>query len=286
MLKSCEQDLTSPMSSASFFLQESLASDTLPDAYEYLEKISANKSHRVTRFIVCRHGESYANQAGYVAGQTASNLKLKINTNGSENEVSFSALTEEGTRQAKEIGEKLQKAGVQIYAAYTSPLQRAVKTAAEILKAVGFKNETIEEKSLIEKHFGRDESVSNQIYKLAYVQEESDFKKIISWKDRFKYKVWPDDENLESLIQVYKRSVDFLKKIAPNHKGQNLLISTHKVVMKTLLMGILNESKGYEVPYRDFDLKNGSVFVIEISENEIRLVAANGITFGGSRNKR
>lgn len=257
--------------------QEYISPYALPDAYHYLENVKQEENDPVARFIICRHGESYANQAGYVAGQTASNLKQKINVDGSEKEMSFSALTEKGKKQAQELGEGLQKTGLQIDVVYTSPLQRAVETAAEILQVVGFKKEPNREKALLEKHFGRDENVSNQIYKNAYAQEESDFKQIVSWKDRFNYKAWPEDKDLESLKQVYERSIDFLKKIAPNHKGQNILISTHKVVMKTLLMGILNESKGSEVPYRDFDLKNGSVFVIEMTKDEVRLVAANGI---------
>ncbi len=87
--------------------------------------------------------------------------------------------------------------------------------------------------------------------------------------------MWPEDPRLESLSQVYQRT---LTSLLQDLSVGNYLVSNHKVVKKAQFMGLL-KANGVEAGYRSFDLKNCSVFVIEVGKDKnLKLVAVAGIS--------
>lgn len=72
-----------------------------------------------------RHGESEANALGICAGHTDV------------------ALTQEGLEQARQAGRELLESGQTIDLIVTSPLKRALATAQEIARYIGYPEETI-----------------------------------------------------------------------------------------------------------------------------------------------
>lgn len=229
-------------------------------ACEYLKQQAGKIDARIARYIIFRHGQTAVNISESVGGQT-----------------DFSVLTELGISQAQELGANLKSTSITIHKTYSSPLPRAKQTVLKVLKVMGKKTTVLWEKALKEKHFGKDENVTKDQYKKTRAKEEKDFEKITTWEDRFRYKVRKGDTQLESWEQVCMRAMKFLEGKAKLHLGKNVLISTHKVVMKVLLMRIWKDN-GTEVGYRQFDLKNCSIFVIEIDrKKKVRLSAVSGI---------
>ncbi|HEY5260439.1 MAG TPA: histidine phosphatase family protein, partial [Rhabdochlamydiaceae bacterium] len=157
---------------------------------------------------------------------------------------------------------------------FTSSLIRAKETLRICLESMGLQETAVHiNDAIIEKHFGKDEGETAEVYSETTKKETAETAKL-SWDEKFVYKVYPQDPKFESLSQVSQRVLKFLvEERAPG----NYLVSTHKVVKKAQLMGLLKQS-GIEVGYRSFDLKNCSVFVIEVGKDKTpRLVAATGL---------
>ncbi|HXE71681.1 MAG TPA: histidine phosphatase family protein [Candidatus Nitrosotenuis sp.] len=142
-------------------------------------------------------------------------------------------LSPEGERQARRLAERL--AGRGLDAVYSSPLQRALRTA-EILAAphslpVGL------EPDLREVDHGRWEGLKRSEVEALYPQE---------------YRAWEQDpftfapEGGESGLAVLARALPALRRLVSSHPGQTLLVVSHKATIRLLLGSFLGfDLRGY-----------------------------------------
>lgn len=133
-------------------------------------------------------------------------------------------LTDKGIQQAKEIAEKIKKAGISFKKIYSSPLQRAYKTAEIIAsKLDSGKPEILPD--LIERDFGIMTGKSHtQI-------EEICFPNILK-TDLITYFLSPDGaETFPDLIQRGNRLLEFINN---KYKDGNILLVTHGDIGKMI----------------------------------------------------
>jgi alpha-ribazole phosphatase len=135
-------------------------------------------------------------------------------------------LDDQGRRQADAVAGAL--ADEPVTAVYSSPLQRAVLTAAPVASAHGV--ETQLDDRLTDLHFGEWEGK-----RLTEVRER--------WPDLFAQ--WERDPGSvtfpggESLAMVRERALAAMDEIAARHKAQAAVIVSHRVVTKVLLCAVL-----------------------------------------------
>lgn len=139
-------------------------------------------------------------------------------------------LTTQGIRQAKKLSQKIKEIGICFEKVYTSPLQRAYKTAEIIAKEIGCdKPEKIED--LIERDFGIMTGKSlNQINEFC----SSDILKT----ETINYFLSP--EKGETFPQIIERAKKILKYLDKKHKNTNILLVTHGDLGKMLYCSYYN----------------------------------------------
>jgi broad specificity phosphatase PhoE len=227
------------------------------DAYTYLKQ--AKKSRRVARFIFVRHGESTSNQQRGVAGRT-----LDVD------------LSEKGSQQAQETGTQLFDNQANLDAAYSSPSLRTRKTADFILQCFDQIGSLHLDERLYEKYYGPYEGATEEEYapikKLEEIENSGSHK---SFKEKFNFKAHSE---MESLADVYARTIHFINEVAPQHQGQHVLVTTHNAVMKALFLADCAK-QGIDVDYRSYDLGNCSVIVLEVEHDEINIKSTHGLNF-------
>ena len=161
----------------------------------------------MTELLLIRHGETEWNAGEIFRGRA---------------DVS---LNEKGVVQAKLLGEYLKTSRLE--AVYSSPLQRAVRTAEKIAKLHSLDVRT--EPALIDMDYGEWQGMSlvevRKIYKNLYIK----------WMKSPKNVKFPGGEDLDD---VKNRTVAAIKKIVKNHKGSVVLVS-HRVVNKVLICALL-----------------------------------------------
>ncbi|MEM8535959.1 MAG: histidine phosphatase family protein [Chloroflexota bacterium] len=161
------------------------------------------------RLLIVRHGESEWNRQGLYQGQYDA------------------PLSELGLQQADALGQRL--ANEPLFAMYTSPLQRAAKTAEAVARyhtEIPFYTE----KSLLEIDHGQWEGLtSTQVGERfgAGLQE---------WRVHPTRAQMPDGESFSNIL---KRVLDFRDRLYEQHPEQNILVSTHDVVVKILVADAL-----------------------------------------------
>ncbi len=96
-----------------------------------------------------------------------------------------------------------------------------------------------------------------------------------SFLDKFCFKAHPE---MESLAEIYARTLEFLKDTNIKHQGQNVLITTHCGVMKALFMADA-ASRGVDIDYRSFDLGNCTMLIVEMDDQNISVKASSGSKF-------
>lgn len=153
-------------------------------------------------------------------------------------------LNEEGIRQAQRAGDRLRN--VRFDYVFTSPLSRAVQTAAIVVPGV----KPVIEELLIEMNYGPFEGTD-----LTHLPEE-----LISFFSDFVHN--PAPEGMEQLPAVVERAGRFLEGI--RHLNGNILISTHALLMKGLLEYLTPASKG---SYWSKHIGNCAVYTAELSED-------------------
>ncbi len=116
-------------------------------------------------------------------------------------------LNEQGQKQAQALGEALK--GVPLKAIYSSPLDRAMETAAPIASACRL--EIISEPDLLEVDFGRWQGKSLKVLRLMKA-----WKVVQLSPSRFRF---PDGE---SFLETQTRIVAALERIANKHKPQDV----------------------------------------------------------------
>lgn len=219
------------------------------DAFEYLS--NPVRDAIISRFIFVRHGESVGNKEKIMAGRTCD-----------------VDLTDEGVEQALIVRDKFKEIGISFDAAYSSPSLRAKRTANLIVDILPYLDDR-----LYEKYYGPYEGANEKEY--AFVKELEKTTLFNSFEEKFSFKAHPE---MESLVDVYNRTLNFLEDVNLKHKGQTVLIATHAGVMKALFMADLVK-KGWEIEYRSFDLGNTSVLVVEIKDEDFQVKACSHLNF-------
>lgn len=151
-------------------------------------------------------------------GQDEDNAKGILN--GRRNE----PLTAKGIEQAHELAKKIKETGVHFDHIYVSPLQRAQKTAAIIVEALGAKSpETLE--GLIEREFGVMAGKPQSSIKETCVPD-------ILQTDTVCY--FLHQEGAETFPELMDRAQKFLNDLREKHADGNILLVTHSDLGKML----------------------------------------------------
>lgn len=168
-----------------------------------------------TRLYMVRHGATQSSAEDRFAGS----INIEI--------------SEEGKFQAGRLAERL--ADDSISAVYCSPLLRAVQTA-EIL-ASPHQLSLIHEEGLSEIHHGHWEGMRR-----AYVEEQFPEE----------YAAWEEDpftfapQGGEAGVNVIARALPVIRKIVVEHRGQNVIIVSHKATLRLLISSLLGfDERGY-----------------------------------------
>jgi len=130
-----------------------------------------------------------------------------------------------GKEQAEKAGDYLIDKGIQ--SIFSSPLSRAQQTAEPIGRATGAAIKTVE--GFTDMNFGEWEGRAVKDVELLYPEA------IKTWRER------PQDLKVsggETLAQVRARAAKALKRLLPE-AGKNIVIVTHRVLCKILLLHFL-----------------------------------------------
>jgi probable phosphoglycerate mutase len=226
-------------------------------AFDYLKQIDENKN--ITRLIFVRHGESKSNKEKSMAGRTLE-----------------TALSDQGKKQAQEIGAALELSNIEIHAFFSSPTLRALQTTKTILSKLNLSFPINQDERLHEKWYGLYEGATENEYAPIKNKEEQEIPMLSTFAEKFAYKAVL---NIESMQEIYYRVDEFIRNIRLDQLGKNVLITTHNGVMKSIFMAD-SAFRGYDVEYRSFDLGNCSVIVLEVHDNgELKIVATDGLKF-------
>ncbi|GAC1363733.1 MAG: histidine phosphatase family protein [Herpetosiphon sp.] len=185
------------------------------------------------RLILVRHGESEMNRSTRYQGQIDSKL------------------SDLGIRQAEALGQRLATEHIDVI--YTSPLQRAKRTAEAIAKfhpQVPFR----EDSALFEIHHGDWQGL------LATEVRERYAEGLEEWR---MYPTRAQMPNGESFSNILKRTLNFRERVAQEHPDGTILVSTHDVVVKILIADALG------MPMDRMNriwVTNASISVLEYSE--------------------
>ena len=141
-------------------------------------------------------------------------------------------LSEDGRRQAELLGERL--APEPIAALYASPMRRTVETAK---LACVHKVALNLDPGLREIDHGRWEGLTRAEVETRYAQEYADW-------EQDPYTVAP--EGGESGASVIARALPVLRRIVLGHRGQTVMVISHKATIRLLLCGVLGiDPRGY-----------------------------------------
>ena len=161
----------------------------------------------MAEIIIARHGETEWNVAEVFRGQ----IDIDLN--------------ETGVKQAELLAGYLSTSTIE--AIYSSPLQRALKTAETIARPHQLKVNV--EHDLMDLNFGRWQGLSHQEVKEQYGELYT------TWTTRPEQVRMPGGETLED---VRKRVTRVITRVLDNHSG-TLLIVGHRVVNKVIICALL-----------------------------------------------
>ena len=159
----------------------------------------------MTKFVLVRHGQSKANECGYLVGKT---------------EAPLSSL---GERQAKAVSEYILKK-YKVDVIYSSPLSRACNTVKGVADAIDLP--MITENELREFDFGEWEGLTHEEIKNNFDDG---------------YSKWASDPGMvtppggEAMAHLQKRVVEKLKEIGKKEDGKTVLVGSHSSVIRALL---------------------------------------------------
>ena len=158
----------------------------------------------MVKFIIVRHGQSKANETGYLYG-------------------SFETpLSDLGRRQADAVCRHILGA-YKVDAVYSSPLSRAYDTVKGVAEALDLP--IIVENDLREVNVGKWEGLPYSIIKRDYEE----------W-----YRAWATDTGVttppdgESMAQVQERIIPKLKEIAEKEDGKTVVIGIHAAAIRAI----------------------------------------------------
>ena len=197
------------------------------------------------RLFVTRHGETIWNTQKKLQGW------------------SDSELTENGIINALSLGERLKD--IEFQSIYASPSNRTIHTATLIK---GDREQVIiEDENLREIHLGEWEGQTQDVLREKYPEEYDAF-----WNTPHLYTT----SSGESFYQLQDRVIHFLNRIISEHDNGNLLIVTHSVFIKALLVHCKNRT--IEELWAPPFIHDTSLSVIEIKNGEIEIKLEGDIT--------
>jgi len=191
------------------------------------------------KIYITRHGQTKWNQEGRMQGWKDSDLSQK------------------GVENAKRLGESLRH--IDFDCIYSSPLGRALDTAKHIR---GDKDTPIIiEEDLKEMGFGVWEGMETRKIEELYPEERFNF-----WNKPHLFQPLEG----ETFGQVQRRVKRALDKIIKNAPGENVLIVSHAVVLKTIYSIVKNKALEHlwDPPF----MYDTSLTVIEIKDNQIDMI--------------
>ena len=177
---------------------------------------------------IIRHGQTEKNRANVLQGR------------------SDIPLNDSGRQQAEEVRNRLIKAGIHFDLVYTSPLIRAVQTAAIIAEGIP----QLKDDRLIEMDYGPYEGMD-----LANPAPE-----VLDFFRDFVHN--PAPNGMEPLQAIVVRLGSFLEEIREEAAEKNILISTHAIAMKGALEYLTPDSGG---SYWSKFIGNCAVYISEIT---------------------
>jgi phosphoserine phosphatase len=186
-----------------------------------------------TTFVLVRHGETDLNREGRFRGR----LDVPLNATG--------------LAQAEDCARRV-SAEWRVHAVYTSPLARAVDTAAPIARACGVAVERDPE--FIDLAYGEwqgltPDEVRRRWPELAYVWETT--------PERM------SPPGGEALLDAQARALDGLRRLAKRPGQATVVIVSHDVIIRLLLVGVLHAPL---IALSHLDQGTGAVNVVRVSE--------------------
>jgi len=190
---------------------------------------------KICTLYIVRHGESEANVNKIVQGHTDS------------------PLTRRGIEQAEELAETFKDIGFD--AIYSSDLDRAKRTAQIIRldRDVKIKTSSL----LREKFFGIFEGKNHNEYIETLKEEFDKFDNHLSTEERWTHKAHP---SMESDKELLNRFLSYLKEVANNHRGENILVVAHRYAIRMLLIHL---GWGKHENLKDGAVKTGGYVMLE-----------------------
>lgn len=169
----------------------------------------------VTRLYLVRHGATQLSAEDRFAGSTGVEL------------------SDTGRRQAERLGERLAREGVN--AIYSSPLSRTMDTARIIAGECG--HDPVPMDGLREISHGRWEGLTR------HEVEERFGDELMAWQeDPFTFA----PEGGESGVVVLARALPVIRTIVTRHRGERVLVVSHKATIRILLSSLLGiDARGY-----------------------------------------
>lgn len=165
----------------------------------------------MNQFFITRHGETIWNVQGRTQG------------------IKNSDLTQKGILQAQKLAENLINFNIDYI--FSSDLKRAYDTANIIAKKI--KKDVVKEEKIREFNFGKWEGLTLKEIEENYSEE---FKK---WRKK------PSEANIEdgeSLLMAKNRVRNFLDELDNKYENKNILIVSHGIIVKTLILSVLETS--------------------------------------------
>ncbi|MBD2018250.1 histidine phosphatase family protein [Microcoleus sp. FACHB-53] len=175
-----------------------------------------------TRVIIVRHGQSSYNALKMIQGRCDE-----------------SVLTEKGTADAHQVGAAL--SSLRFDAVYSSPLQRAKKTAEVILPYLQGSPELLTPTSLLEIDLPLWEKLHKEAVKDKFSEDYR------CWKERPHEfcMTLPNSEGTKEhfpVLALYEQAKQFWQEILPRHPGGTILIVAHNGINRCLLTSALGIS--------------------------------------------
>ncbi len=163
----------------------------------------------MTRLYLIRHGETQWNAESRAQG--LKNVQL----------------TEEGIYQAKCLAHRMRNYKIDVI--YSSDLDRAYKTAKIIGETLGLEVNILN--NLREMSFGKWEGLTMDEIRSQYNDHYT------IWRNVPHQATIPDGE---TLLDVQKRGLKAVHQIIEKHENQNILIASHGVMIKSIILGFMD----------------------------------------------
>ena len=205
---------------------------------------------------IVRHGETKSNVEGKLQGWTDD------------------PLNENGIALAEITGKEMR--GIKFDACYSSPLQRAWKTAEIVLQESGNAGVPVQfENSIKEIRMGIYEGKKFRPGERDAVIDENQLK--LFFTDTFRFAGFPGGETVK---QVCARTQAFLKSLTARDDGKTYLLATHGFALRSMLNYLYDDPSDFwhgHVPY------NCSVNVIKVEDGRVKLIEDDKIYYDRGR---